>query len=117
MEIYLAHTPKKAKPSTAARLNAAVKGGSESNAQRPGQAPRRRGGWEISSDYGNPIRTHAEEGQVKYSDQARPSAAEKGGPEVTPDCYSTTRPCAKEAKRSDHAECSGKRAPLDYNIK
>jgi hypothetical protein len=83
----------------------------QSRAQRPGRAQRR------SGVRGSPSTTTAQLARApekaKPSKAARPSAAEKGGSWVSPDCDSTTRPGAKEAKLSDHAERFGKRVPLD----
>jgi hypothetical protein len=94
--IQPARTPKKTKPSAAARPSAAENGDS-------GASP----------DYGNPSRTHAEEDQAERSGQAE--RCDKGWSGVSPGCDSGTRPFSKEAKRSDHAERSGKRVPFDGN--
>jgi hypothetical protein len=64
-------------------------------------------------DRGHPPITATE--LARTTNKAEPSAAENGGSGVSPDCGSAIRPCAKEAKRSDYAERSGKRVPL--NIK
>jgi hypothetical protein len=49
----------------------------------------------------------------KPSAVAKPSEADERVSRVSPDCDSAARPCAKEAKRSDHAERSRKRARVD----
>jgi hypothetical protein len=54
--------------------------------------------------------------KAKPSAAVRSSAAGKQGSGVSPGCFSETRRCANEAKRSDHAERSGKWVPLEYNI-
>jgi hypothetical protein len=53
--------------------------------------------------------------KAKPSAAARPSAAMKKGLGASPDCDPAARRCSNEAKRSDHAERSGKRVPLDCN--
>jgi hypothetical protein len=113
---------RKRKPCAAARPSAAEKGGSgvsldydttqhahaRKKAKRSGQAERSgEGGSGVSPDYDNPTRTHSEEDQVERNG--------KGEFGAFPNCYSATRPCAKETKRGDHAERSGKRAPLSIN--
>jgi hypothetical protein len=45
--------------------------------------------------------------KAKPSAAARPSAAEKGGWGVSPDCYSATRLCANKAKRCDQQRKEG----------
>jgi hypothetical protein len=63
-----------------------------------------------AKDRGSPPTT------IQHSTPARrkkPSAVGKGVSRFSPYCDSSTRPCAKEAMRSDHAERSGKRASLD----
>jgi hypothetical protein len=59
-------------------------------------------------------KAHAHEMQKKTKWRIR--AKRSRGVEVSPDCDSATRPCAKEAKRSDHPERSGQKPPLDCNI-
>jgi hypothetical protein len=51
--------------------------------------------------------------KFKPSAAARPSAVKMGGSGA--DCASSTRPCIKEAKHSDHAERSGMKVLLDRN--
>jgi hypothetical protein len=79
----LARTPKKAKPSAATRPSAAEKEGS--------------GVFLTTTKHSTPARRR------RPSAAARPSAAEKGGWGIFSECYSSIRPCAKEAKCSDHA--------------
>jgi hypothetical protein len=84
-----------------------------SRAQRPGQAQRRRG---VRGSLPNTTQQCTPTCRRKPSAVAKPSEASRGfrGSSLTA-ADSATRPCAKEAKRSDHAERSGKRVPLDYN--
>jgi hypothetical protein len=79
-----------------------------SRAPRPGRAQRRREvrGPPPTTVIQHTTRTHAEEGQAECSGKGRLG--------VFPDCGSATRPCAKEAKLSDNAERSWKRAPLGF---
>ena len=85
----------KAKPSAAARPSAAENGGSG-----------------VTPDYDTAQHAHAQN-KTKRIGEAERSAV--GVSRVSPYCDSATRPCAKEAKRSDHAERSGKRVPIDFN--
>jgi hypothetical protein len=60
----------------------------------------------VFTDYDNPTRTRAEEGQAECSGKADRSG--KGGFGVSPDCDSTQHAHAqKKAKRSCEAERSG----------
>jgi hypothetical protein len=83
------------KPRAAARLGAAEKGDSG-----------------VFYDYDRTQHAHARK-KAKCSGQAERSGKFTFVISLL-DCDSPTRPCAKEAKRSDHAERSEKRAPLDY---
>jgi hypothetical protein len=74
---------------------------------------REKGDSEVAPNYENLTCAHAEGGQTARCGQAERSA--QGGSGVSPDCGSVIRLCANEAKRSDHAERSGKRVPLDYS--
>jgi hypothetical protein len=92
--IKLARTPKKAKPSEAASPSAAEKGGG-------------RGLLDFDT-------TQHALAQNKAKRSGEPERCGVGGfSSVSPDFDSATRPCVKEAKRSDHAKASGKRVPLD----
>jgi hypothetical protein len=51
---------------------------------------------------------HADEDQAVRSGQAERIGKDQRGVGVSPDCDSSNRSYAKEAKRSDHAERSGK---------
>jgi hypothetical protein len=91
----LGRTPKKAKPSATARPSAAEKGGSG-----------------VSPDYGNPTRTHAEEGQVKRSGKAERS--EEGGFGGLPRLrHNTARPRAEESQAQRLGRAQRRRGVLE----
>jgi hypothetical protein len=79
---------------------------------RPGRALRRIWGSKIVPYYDSTQHGHAQK-KAKRSGEAERSGVE--GFKVFPACDSATRQCAKEAKGSDHAERSVRRAPLDFN--
>jgi hypothetical protein len=62
----------------------------------------------VFSNYANTTRMHADEDQAVRSGQAERIGKDQRGVGVSPDCDSSNRSYAKEAKRSDHAERSGK---------
>jgi hypothetical protein len=86
------------------------------HAERSGKAARpsaaEKTGSGVFPDYANTTRMYAEEDQVVRSGQAERIGNDQRGVGVSPYCDSANRSCAKEAKRSDHAERSGKRVPL-----